>query len=220
MILVDNDKLRKKILQSLHNDFKKSSHKYVKGESITKSVKCNISELKSNLRYLEGRNFVEVIWPTGSLPIARITSDGIDFVENKKGFGKNMQSTHNIQAENVQISYGDNSPIIRGDNNVINQNQDLINSLKFLHEEILKLNLREKTEKRLTRTITNIEDEARDNKPNLELIAKDLREIKEKLESSGKPFDKEKGWGKTLSEAAHVVKKIAPAVVPILAALL
>ena len=121
----NSELIRKKILEYLHYEFQENHQKYTKGKKLLNHMKEISDEVsvKGAIRYLEDKNMIEVIHVTGEPPITRITSKGIDFIEDKNEFNQ-PSTSQNINATNVQISYGD------GSTNIINA-KDNSNNTKF-----------------------------------------------------------------------------------------
>ena len=119
--------LKKQILDNLYAQFKNNHNKFVKCHSVSRSLEISESELKPILRYLQQKEMIEAIWPTGDVPLARLTAKAIDVLENENKFDSSSPTLQNIHATNVQINYGDTSinTIQHGDDDTFSHSKNM-----------------------------------------------------------------------------------------------
>src|SRR5215204_4268153 len=98
-VISEQIQLRRDLLNFLYQNFRKSKI-YVEGEDIISSIRSDKSDVYANLRYLEGKDLVKIIWRTGGFPVAKITAAGIDLIEDESEFNRKFP---------VSISYDDRS---------------------------------------------------------------------------------------------------------------
>jgi hypothetical protein len=72
----------------------------LEGKDILNNIQANKLDIYSNLKYLEGKHLIAVIWRTGGFPVTKITSSGIDLIEDETEFNRRFPiSINNISCQ-------------------------------------------------------------------------------------------------------------------------
>jgi len=113
---MDNNKIRRDILEILYNWFKKNPYSFLPRE-VLMIVIYNSKGLESNIVYLEEKGYVELKKALSTQFIgARITAKGIDLIENESEFNIKFpirQNITHIEGDMVGVvSQGDNAQIV------------------------------------------------------------------------------------------------------------
>lgn len=82
----DNE-IRRKILKLLYQNFR-NGKPHTEGLKIVNSIPTAQRDIFANLHYLEDKDLVNVIWRTGSFPVAKINASGIDLLEDESEFNR------------------------------------------------------------------------------------------------------------------------------------
>jgi hypothetical protein len=89
---LNNNEIRREILRSLFKNFRVGKT-YVEGTNIVESIDCGKLDVYANLRYLDDKGLVNVIWRTGGISVANINSSGIDLLEDESEFNRKFPSS-------------------------------------------------------------------------------------------------------------------------------
>jgi DNA-binding PadR family transcriptional regulator len=128
----DNIKIRRDILTILYQHFK-NSERFTEGAVLLKAIGKEKNELYPNLRYLEDKDLVNIIWRPGGFPVVKITALGIDLLEDESEFNQKFPLSINYDSS-IHISdiTGDITGIgISGSNNVIEKNIQISDSFNI-----------------------------------------------------------------------------------------
>jgi hypothetical protein len=89
---LNNNEIRREILKLLYKNFT-GGKSYVEGANIIESIPCDKLDTYANLRYLDDKGLVNVIWRTGGYPVANINSSGIDLLEDESEFNRKFPAS-------------------------------------------------------------------------------------------------------------------------------
>jgi len=187
---LNETQIRRNILDFLYKNFK-NSKLYVEGEDIIKGLNNNKQDIFTNLRYLEDKGLVYAIWRTGGFPVIKITSSGIDLIEDESEFNRKFPIAVNYDSSiNINNVTGDITGVgISGSNNIIkkitkisdsfNIKNDLSNLpneyanafknfLENIDTQIQKYNINEKNKEDIHNSIDDLIKETKGVSPNTE----------------------------------------------------
>lgn len=93
---MSNNELRLKILQYINDAYEKNSNQYTDYGSLLRDLNINDIELKTNIEYLDDNNLIDVTYFDGGEFVTKITSNGIDAIEDhEKNVKENLEATNN-----------------------------------------------------------------------------------------------------------------------------
>lgn len=117
---MNDNEIRREILKLLYKNFRVGKS-YVEGTNIVESIACDKLDTYANLRYLDDKGLVNVIWRTGGIPVANINSSGIDLLEDESEFNRKFPSTITYDSSiNIGNVGGDVTGVgVSGSGNVI-----------------------------------------------------------------------------------------------------
>ena len=167
-LISEQIQLRRNLLDFLYQNFKRSQV-YVEGEDIIRTIKADKSDIYANLRYLEDKNLVQIIWRTGGFPVAKITSAGIDLIEDESEFNRKFPVSFNYDASvHIGNVAGDAIGIgVTGSENAIGKNISInkqqLNSMHKEYSDSLKAFMEQITKYKIPReNIKPVEDSIND----------------------------------------------------------
>ncbi len=113
---MDNNEIRRAILENLYNWFKENPYSFLPRELLLLAI-YNSKGLESNIVYLEEKGYVELKKALDTQFISsRITAKGIDLIENESEFNNKFpirQNITHIEGDMVGVvSQGDNAQIV------------------------------------------------------------------------------------------------------------
>jgi hypothetical protein len=183
---VNASEIRRKILEMLFSRFKEHPYHRITPAEFKESLGINTNELNYNMIYLEGKGFVELQKPLeGNVFVgARITSQGIDLVEDEYRF--NITFPFDRKSDETPLSIATKLHALI----------DGVNASRVVKAE---------DKKTITDSLKSIVLELAKDEPSYTTVKKNLRTVLEKDKTTGshlKQLLKNPHVARILSEAA------------------
>ncbi len=128
--MLDNNQIRRKILQILYDYEIENPGGLTPSGIVKKHLQVEDKIIDFNLNYLENKGYLKLTRLHGSLPLSRITSGGIDIVEDNNQLDEKFPLIHQT------IVHNSPGTVIDSQNVSIN----IVNSFNQIYEEINQQN--------------------------------------------------------------------------------
>lgn len=137
---LNNNGIRRDILKLLYQNFRTGA-RYTEGADMIASINYDKTDIYSNLRYLEGKGLVNVIWRTGGFPVTKINAIGIDLLEDESEFNRKFPVSIKYDSSiNISNVSGTLTGIgVSGSNHIIRNSTHITDSFNVENDLLAKL---------------------------------------------------------------------------------